>query len=229
MLPLQFLLAIAVNVALCAALAGLIARERAGQCWSFVVYLCGMLTCESLVLLWPRTFYVQDFWMIKQALYDVLKTAVALELAWQVVRAFPGALRTARRSALVLLAGAVLLLGLGRHTAHYEIIFLWQPRVVACTALLFSLTALLVAWYHLPIRALHRAILGGFAVYLAFFVTLLHLFARWGWDGRVPLGLLDAAAYLTLSVYWARAAWVRTEEAMPSVTQPGAVLVERPA
>ncbi len=206
-------------LAVAGTLAGLVTTGRARHCLSFVAYLTALMTCEALCVLWPAAFFVAEFWMLKQALYDVLRTVVALEMAWRVVRAFPGALRTARWSALALLVGALAVLASSPHRARYDVIFTWQPRVVACTALLFTLTALLVAWYHLPIRAIHRAIMGGFAIYSAFFATILALLQRWGWQIVGFTNAIEGVALLGVIGWWMRTAWARAEEAMPQIPQ----------
>lgn len=212
----QLLLA-AVILAALATIAGLVVRGRVRQCWSFAAYLCSVVTCGVFYI--QDAYFTREFWMARQVIFDVLKTAVALEMTWQVVRAFPGALRTARVLALVLLAGSTVLLAAGLpHSSSYAMVLgAWQPRVVACTTLLFTLTALLVAWYHLPIRRLHRAIMGGFTVYLAFFATVLSILQRnfHSDQARFWYGRMDTYAYLALVVYWARAAWARVEEPMP--------------
>jgi hypothetical protein len=220
----QLVIALLINLALAGTLAGLLIRGRARQYLTFVAYLCALLTCETMVIVAPKRFYTPEFWMAKQAVYDVLRTTVALEMAWRVVRSFPGALRTARWMALVLLGGATLLLVGGPHRAPYNVMFSWQPRVVACTAMLFTLTALLVAWYHLPIRALHRAIMGGFAVYSAFFATLLSLLQRWSWQYRLVLSAIDTLVYLAVAFWWLRTSWAREEEPMPAVEELTTVL-----
>lgn len=227
--PRQAVITLAVILAALLALAGLAVRGRMKEGWSFVAYLLAVIGCDSLGVFWQSRFYTGEFWMARQAVFDILKTAVALEMAWRVVRAFPGALRTARLGALVLLAGSTAVLAAGHHTARYAIVYTWQPRVVACTAMLFTLTALLVAWYHLPIRRLHRAIMGSFAVYLAFFVTLLSMLKRTGWESRETLGLIDALVYLGVLVYWARVAWSRVEEPMftPEALKPEAAPAPR--
>jgi hypothetical protein len=212
----QLLLA-AVILAALATIAGLVVRGRVRQCWSFAAYLCSVVTCGVFFI--QDAYFTKEFWMARQVIFDVLKTAVALEMTWQVVRAFPGALRTARVFALLLLAGSTVLLatGLSHSSSYLAVLGTWQPRVVACTALLFTLTALLVAWYHLPIRRLHRAIMGGFTVYLAFFATVLSILQR-SFHSPSALylyGQLDSYAYLALVIYWARAAWARVEEPMP--------------
>jgi hypothetical protein len=224
----QAVLLVSVNVVVGAILVGLVVRGRARECWSFVAYLCGLLTCDTLFFALQDRFYNREFWMIKQALYDVLRTATALEMTWRVVRAFPGALRTAQRWAFLLLAGAATVLATGPHRARYGDIFLWQPRVVACTAALFALAALLVAWYHLPVRRLHRAIMGGFAIYSTFFATLLGLLGRWGWGSVALINVVDGLAYLGVTLWWLRAAWAREEEVMPEVEEIRA-LVEKAA
>ncbi|MET0554360.1 MAG: hypothetical protein ABW221_15055 [Vicinamibacteria bacterium] len=217
----QSVLQTLINLAVLATLAGLVMRDRARHCLSFVAYLSALFACETLVIVRPADFFTPEFWMVKQALYDVLRTLVALEMAWRVMRAFPGALRMARVSALVLLVGATVVLAGGPHRARYDVFFTWQPRVVACAAMLFGLTALLVAWYHLPIRAMHRAIMGGFAVYCAFFVTVLGLLQRWGWKISPLTSAVDSLALLGVSVWWARTAWLREEEAMPDIQELG--------
>lgn len=210
--------AIVTCLVLAGTLVGLVASGRARHCLTFILYLTALVTCETLTIVRPADFFTAEFWMIKQALYDVLRTVVALEMAWRVVRAFPGALRMARWSALALLVGALAVLATGPHRARYEVLFTWQPRVVACTALLFTLTALLVAWYHLPIRAIHRAIMGGFAIYSAFFVTTLRLLQQWGWEIRSVMNAIEGTVLLGVTLWWLRASWAR-EEAMPQVDE----------
>jgi hypothetical protein len=94
--------------------------------------------------------------------------------------------------------------------------------------LLFAMTALLVAWYHLPIRAIHRSIMGGFAIYCAFFATILGLLQRWGWEIRLLANAIDSLALLGVALWWLRTAWARQEEVMPEVEEIRA-LVEKAA
>jgi hypothetical protein len=209
-------------------LIGLVVRGRARHGLSFVAYLCGILTCDVLCMAWPDRYFTEDFWAVRQALHGVLKMAVALEITWRVVRSFPGALRVARLSALGLLTAGTLLLALAPQRRSALDLVAWQPRVVACTGLLFTLTALLVAWYHLPVRRLHRAIMGGFAVYSVFFASVLSLLGRYGYTYREALNLIDVLAYQGVCIWWLVAAWAREEEAMPEVEEVG-VLVEKAA
>ena len=110
MSELQVPLAHAVKLALVAVLAGLFLRDRARLCWSFVAYAAAILLGNTLASFWPARFYNPSFWVLKQGVYDALKMAVALELAWRAFEAFPGAMRTARRAVLALLAVSTLVL-----------------------------------------------------------------------------------------------------------------------
>jgi hypothetical protein len=69
--------------------------------------------------------------------------------------------------------------------------------------------ALLIAWYRVPVHAMHRAILLGFASYLLIFTTLCNILRDFGVDELArPLGVIDSYAYLALMAWWAYAAWV---------------------
>lgn len=203
----QLLLAWAVKAALVATLAGLVVRRRVHLCWAFVIYAGIVLGCEMAIALRPERFYTPDFWMVKMALYDAAKVAIALELCYRVVHAFPGAMRTARISALVLLACSTLVIVAGPWAAGYDRMAEWQPRMVFGVVSLFTLTALVVLWYNLPIQGWHRALLMGFSAYLLVFTVVLHLLHTQGWQVRQTVGLLDGVAYLGLTMWWAYASW----------------------
>jgi hypothetical protein len=215
----EVVVGLVVDLVVVGILVGLLVRGRARQCWSFVAYLCGILTCDLLCMAWPSRFFTMEFWAAKLALYAVLRMAVALEMTWRVVRAFPGALRVARLSALAVLGGSTVLLASAHRQPSEMDLVAWQPRLVTCTALLFTLAALLVAWYHLPIRRLHRSIMGGFAVYSVSAATVLSVLARYGFDHRLTLHLIDVSAYLGVCAWWMHAAWARAEEVMPEVEE----------
>jgi hypothetical protein len=207
MTGMQLVLAWAVKAALVATLAGLVVRRRLQLCWAFCMYAAVVLGCETLIALWPARFYTPDFWMVKQALYDATKVAVALELAYRVVRAFPGAMRTARISALALLACSTAVIVAGPWAAGYRTMAEWQPRMVFGVVSLFSLTALVMVWYNLPVQRWHRALLMGFSAYLLVFTVVLNVLRTQGWQNLQWLGLLDGVAYLALTIWWAFAAW----------------------
>jgi len=205
--PLQVAIAHGVKVGILLALIGLLARGHHRRCWAFVVYLLAITTGNCLVTFWPDLFLTEPFWVGKQALYDVLKLAVALELAYRAFRAFPGARQIARRAVfgLLLLSTAVIMAGPAH--APYRVVFDWQPRIVVGTIWIFTATALLVLWYHLPLHAWHRAILLGFTPYLVVFTTLMSVIRQHGWEIRGQISMADTLAYLGLVVWWAYAAW----------------------
>ena len=132
---------------------------------------------------------------------------MALELAYRVVRAFPGAMRTARVSALALLACSTAVIVAGPWAAGYHAMAEWQPRMVFGVVSLFTLTALVVLWYNLPVRGWHRALLMGFSAYLLVFTVVLNVLRTQGWQTLAWLGLLDGVAYLALTIWWAFSAW----------------------
>ena len=93
----QILVAHVVKVLILLTLAGILTRRRAAMCWSFVAYLSAILVGNSLVSFWPHRFFDAWFWFAQQALYDALKMAIAVELAYRTFQAFPAAQATARR------------------------------------------------------------------------------------------------------------------------------------
>jgi hypothetical protein len=210
MSELQVALSHAVKLALIAVLAGLVARGRARLCWSFTAYLVAILVGNSLASIWPTRFYTPQFWVLKQAVYDALKMAVALELAWRSFEAFPGAMRAARRAFLVLLAASTLVLAVLTPPSSYATLWEWQPGSATAALWLLTATALLVVWYQVPVHEWQRAIMLGLAPYLLVFVTVLDLLKRHGWSAaQSTAGIVDSAAYLALLAFWAWAAWRR--------------------
>src|SRR5262249_43829163 len=135
-------------------LVGLALRGRYRVCWSFPVYLVVNLIATSLVSFWPERFYTLRSWTVLQALCDVSKVAVALEITSRVFRAFPGARALARIATMAILAVTTMALvvlhppvaaGAGRD-AHTWLVVIgsWQPRIPSGTIWLMTSTALLV-------------------------------------------------------------------------------------
>jgi hypothetical protein len=209
MSELQVALSHAVKLALIAVLAGLVVRGRARLCWSFAAYLFAILVGNSAASLWPDRFYTGSFWVLKQGVYDALKMAVALELAWRVFESFPGAMRTVKVVMLALLAVSTLSLAALTPPSSYMTLWDWQPGVATAALWLLTATALLVVWYQVPLHDLQRAIMLGLAPYLLVFVTLLDLLRRQGWRAAPQIGIGDTVAYLFLLAFWAWAAWRR--------------------
>jgi hypothetical protein len=205
----QVVVAHAARLALVVLLVGMVWRGRLRQCWAFGAYVTAALVGNTLVSLWPSRFYTPEFWVVKQGVYDILKPAIALELAWRSFRAFPGALRTARLVLLVLLGlSSVALAALPTRPA-YAVVWEWQPAAATAGLWLLTATALMVAWYQVPLSGWQRAIMMGLALYLLVFVTLLGLLKSRGWALGTFVATVEATAYLALVAFWAWLAWRR--------------------
>jgi hypothetical protein len=207
MTELQLVVAHAVKLGLLVLLLGIMRRGRIPQCWSFATYTLVILLGNSLVSFWPARFYNPSFWLFKQAVYDILKSAVALELAWRAFHAFPGAMRMARLVLLVVLAASTCALALLTPHFSYMTVWEWQPAITTATLWLLTATALMVAWFQVPLDDWQRAIMLGLAPYLLVFVVLLDLLKRRGWVLLGPIATIETLAYLALVAFWAWMAW----------------------
>jgi hypothetical protein len=206
----EILIASGIKAGMLVVLLGLFARRRAHLCWSFVGYLAWGLVCLSLIAVWPDQFYRQWFYMLMQGVADALKLAVAAELTYRTFRAFPGAAARVRVLLAPLFLVPVLFVSKVPTGASWEDwIRLYQPQVQTGVIWLMTAITLLIAWYRVPIHAMHRAILIGFAAYLLIFTTLLNVLRDFGFDNLVRfISVADSYAYMLLLVGWGYAAWV---------------------
>jgi hypothetical protein len=206
----EILLAHVMKLGLLAIIVGLLVRRRAHLCWSFVAYLTTALVCNSLQSFWPEHFYHQWFYLLSQALMDGLKLAVAAELTYKTFRAFPGAASRVRIFLTPVFFVPVLFVRAVPADASYvDLVALHLPQLKTAVIWIITAITLLIAWYRVPVHAMHRAILIGFASYLLVFTTLLNLARDFGFDGlRMFLNMADGFAYLALLVGWGYAAWV---------------------
>ena len=209
MTDLQLLVAHAAKLALLALIAGIVWRGRARLCWSFALYVLATLVGNSLVSFWPSRFLTPGFWVLKQGVYDVLKMAIALELAWRAFSTFPGAARTARGVLLALLVVSTVALALLAPASSFMTVWDWQPRATTAALWLLTATAVMVVWYQVPVHEFQRAIMLGLAPYLLVFVSLFGILQRQGWGAREPIATLGTLAYLGLVLFWNWAAWRR--------------------
>jgi hypothetical protein len=208
----RLLIGHAVKVVLVLALVGLYARGRSGRCHAMVAYLWAALLGNALTTFWPDIFFNYAFWMRRQALFDVLKLLIGVEIALRAFRVFPGA-RAAWESLLaasVLIATTFGFWFLPRD-APYGVVFVHQPQIIAASVWLFTITSLVIVHYRIPIDPWHRAILLAFVPYLLVFTTVLTAMNNLGVAIDPAMGFLDSAAYLVLVAYWAQAAWRREE------------------
>jgi len=213
----QWIVAQLAKVSLLALLVAMAVRGRLALCWTLTAYVVATLVGNSLATFWPHRFFTPAFWILKQGVYDSLKVGIALELAWRVFSAFPGAWRVARILIVVLLgASTVALVWLTPHSS-YANVWEWQPSVVTAQVWLFTSLALLIVVYQIPIGEWHRAIVVGFAPYLLVSVTLMNLLERRGATFRQAVGLLDSVAFVGLIMLWTYAAWRQEEPAREAV------------
>jgi hypothetical protein len=213
----QVLIAHAVKILILLALAGIVARRRWGLCWSFTSYLVVILVCNSLVSFWPERFFKPWFWLVRTPLYDALKVAITVELAYRTFRAFPGARATARRVLFALIvASSVALMVLPWDVSYTAGLYEWEPRVLTGIIWLLNALAVVVIWYRVPIHGYHKAILLGFVPYLVIFTIALRLLRHYGFEIGSVIQSAEPVAYMLLMGWWAWAAW--EPEAAPDVS-----------
>ncbi len=210
MTGIEILVAHGVRLAMLAVLVGLFARRRAHLCWSFAAYLAWGLVANSLMSYWPGQFYTRSYYLLTQGVGDALKLAIAAELTYRTFRAFPGAAARVRVLLAPLFMVPVLFVTSVPSGATYEdLIRLYQPQVLTAVIWIMVAITLLIAWYRVPVHAMHRAILIGLASYLLVFTTLLNVLRDFGFDNlRSFIGVADGYAYLLILMGWAYAAWV---------------------
>jgi hypothetical protein len=206
----EILISHGMKLALLAILVGLVVRHRMHLCWTFVAYLAWGVVCLSLISFWPNQFYRQWFYMLMQGVADALKLAIAAELTYRTFRAFPGAAARVRVFlAPLFLVPALFVTKVPAAATYEEYLRLYQPQVQTAVIWIMAAITLLIAWYRVPVHAMHRAILIGFAAYLLIFTTLLNILRDFGFDNLVRfIGMADSYAYLAMLGGWAYAAWV---------------------
>jgi hypothetical protein len=206
----DLLLAHGVKLGMLAVLVGLFVRHRAHLCWSFVGYLAWGLACNTLMSFWPERFYVQWFYVLVQGVLDAFKLAIAAELTYRTFRAFPGAAARVRvLLAPVFLVPVLFVSKVPTGTSYQDWIALHEPQVQTGIIWIMVAITLVIAWYRVPVHAMHRAILMGFSAYLLIFTTILNVLRDFGFENiRAFLSVADGYAYLLLLAGWAYAAWV---------------------
>ena len=205
--------AVVVELALLVTICGLVRRRRLLRSVFFTAYLPAVFVGNFLMIWWPQRFYVPAFWMAEEAVYDVLKLGIAMELGWRTFRAFPRAQSIARRSAFLVLAVTAALVmavpvdvqGVG---VYATVVTELHPRILNGTVWLIACTLAVAQWYRVPVHPFHAGVLTGFTLYVGFYSTLLSLAALYGFSAVKPWGdALEPPAYLLLTGWWAHLAW----------------------
>ena len=156
------------HVLLAAAILGLLVRGRARLCWSFLVYLTAVGIGDALTLMWPQRFWTQEWWIVFQATYAILRILVAMEIAFRAFSAFP----RARFHALLLLVlvGSLTAFAVARPLPDayvFRAVFeRAEPLLYVGSLWAFVLILLTRTWYHIPLHPFHRDVLIAFVLYL---------------------------------------------------------------
>jgi hypothetical protein len=197
-----------------ATIVGTVKRGRFRLCRMFLLFLVTVFVTDVLAEFWPDPFYTRDFWLIRESLHNMLRYAVALELAYFAFRSFPGARSTARNLLLVLLVttlGSVIAAswGLSSLPNFQEIIGQIQlPQLIGVMWLLMGIAGLIL-WYRLPVDRMHKSILLGWVPFLLIFSGGVKLAEAYDWTPSIIpwVNYVTTGAYFLLLTYWARAAW----------------------
>lgn len=219
------------------AITGLVARRRVRVCWTLVPYLAVTALADLLILVRPEQFYTQSFWLGKELLIHLLRFALALELTYRTVRAFPSARAAARGVLLAVLLVTLAIVFVGTKGLEVPegaamlrpVIGQVQPRVLNGSIWLLTAIAGLILWYRLPVHPLHKTILVGLVPYLLVFSVSLHLMESLGWEIRASVNYLYTLSFLLVLVYWARAAWRRSEVPERANPSPAEATLDRVA
>jgi hypothetical protein len=206
----EVLLHHAMQLAMIAILVGLFVRHRAHLCWSFVIYLVTALVFNSLMSFWPEQFFRLWFYSLMLDLLNALKLAMAAELTYRTFRVFPGAAARVRvLLAPVFFVPVLFMSKVPAGASYQEIVQIYQPQLQTGVIWIITAITLLIAWYRVPVHAMHRAILIGFASYLLIFTTLLNVLRNFGFENlRSFINMADGYAYIVLLGWWAYSAWV---------------------
>jgi hypothetical protein len=212
----QFFVASAVAALLAGTIVGILRARLYRVCWAFLFYLVAVLVGNVLVSYWPERFYNYPFWIFKEQVYALSRVAIAVEIAAKVFTPFP---RARRRVAVALgivavfTAIAIASSAVAMHSTtagtYWRVLGFLQPRGQAGTIWMFLVVVVAAAWYRTPLHYLHRAILGGFVLYLAATAWAQSVVGAAGWSAYAYLAALDPAMYAGCVSVWAYAVWHR--------------------
>src|SRR5438128_1435568 len=174
-------------------LVGLFVKRRVRLWYAFALLVAAVIVSNVLVAFWPARFYRWSFWLAKETTHNLIRFAMALELALRAFRAFPGALGTARRAILLVLGLTFIAVltapvdGNTPATAYPAFIREVLPRVVNGTVWLFTAIAGVILWYRIPVHPFHKAVLLAYVPYLLVFTILLNALGSVGWQRGASL------------------------------------------
>jgi hypothetical protein len=201
----------AARLALIACLIGLWRRGRLNECRSFLAYAAAIIVIGEITALWREQFFTYTWYLRSQAVYNVFKFAVALELGVRVFRAFPVALARLRLFTIAILGVTTYAVVASPFEVDLKRLFLdREPTIQAGVIWLMTSEMLLILWHRLPVTDFQKAILLGFVPYLLVFDTLMKVLRLLDVATGVPMeymGVGNSTAYLSACAWWAWAAW----------------------
>lgn len=192
-----------------ACLLGLWRTGRWRMAYAFTLYVTLVLVLGPLQTWVPSTFNNWTYWSFKQAIYDVAKLALAIELACRICRHFPGARASVERWLLVVLLSMAA--GLIWHPWSSDPVLTWAGEIRARAAIgtlwLFAVTLAAARHYRLPVHPFLMGLLVGLGGYLAVFGALLRLLQIRGWAAYDLWATVDPPAYAALAIWLAWISW----------------------
>jgi hypothetical protein len=192
------------------ALAGCLVRGRYRTWWFFSLYLLTVLITEVMILASPARFFTAEFWGAKETLVAGLRFAMACEVGVRTMRAFPGALATARRVVLLILLVTLAAVATGPSADEYRSwIGEMQPRVLNGSIWMLTAIAGVILFYRLPVQPFHKSILLSYLPYVLVFTILLSYLGSYGWSRGIFMQYVAQLAYVALVAYWNYAIWRR--------------------
>jgi hypothetical protein len=207
-----------VDAVIVVAVVGLTVRGRWRLSVFFAAYLLWILFREILQIFWWERFFFQRFWLIGQAVLDILRFGIALEVAWRTFGPFPGAAAAAKKAAVLVLgltafSVASLPLANPQSTVFETAITTFHPRLNDGTIWLLAAILAVAKWYRVPLHRFHAGVLTGLALYLLFFTWALLLYVGRDYETtRHYFNVLDPIGFLFVISWWVRIAW-RSENA----------------
>jgi hypothetical protein len=208
-------------LALASLLVGLGVRGSWRVCPGFVLYLVGVLGADAVVAVSP-VHYRWDFWLATEILHAALKLVLVAELAWRMFARLPGARPAVAAALLAVLVATLLAVLAAAPGREPEVVAQTAlPRVLHGTAWAFGVLFAATLWFHLPVHALHRAVLRGLVPYLLASTVGMDVLRTFGWGVRPALVYGYTMAYQVVLLYWNAVVWKRPEvpPAAPGVVQ----------
>jgi hypothetical protein len=190
---------------------GLVVRQRAAFCWSFLIYVLGTCILLGVETSLPALFREYAAYSTKETALAILKLLVGLEIGYRSFSSFPRArIRLGVTLLIVLCLTAAAGQAVPRGLYPYDaIVGILHPRQQAGTLALYAIIVSTASWYRVPLHPLYRAILVGFCAYLAVGAIAasysgLHPSST---TVYVVANRLQLGTYSATVVWWAWAAW----------------------